>query len=395
MKCTRVDWGERSLFRILRSVVSVFVWVSIFVSLAENGALAESTYETRGLIVAPGESIQIYLKDNVEGDVPSLASYLDVSGGYGSATIQQAQIEAQAGRIDVDHGQVDSFIYTAPTSEGLDQIIVADLYGRTADPSREMAINIFIVNESDPSNSIFGKLGLYPSQIRVEEINPAIVYIPSVGAISGYALETPFTFDRLQAYTLATDGAARNLVIRNFMLSLAGSSDRHTYQAQKDCSRMLPGETLDAYIKRCLSGRTGPKPPVRGQKEVDTTEPQPIKGSVGTGPIPVSTGSTGGHLEGTGTVGWTPPSPIGGVGGGVTVGGGRNWNNTCTGTAYYDRQEKSWTRTTRQWDGRKWVIIKTELCTQTFISVLILCPPNDPVRQGPLPMGEPYCRVVK
>ena len=395
MKCTRTDWREMSPIRILRSIISVFIWVLIFVSLVEKGALAESTYETRGLIVAPGESIQIFLKDNVEGDVPSIASYLDVSGGYGSVTIPQAQIDAHAGMVEVDHGQVDSFIYTAPAAEGLDQIIVADLYGRTADRSREMAINIFVVNETDPSSSIFGKLGLYPDQIRVEAIDPSIVEIPSLGAVTGYALVSPFTFDHLQAYTLATDGTARNMVVGNFMFSLAGSSDRYTYQAQKDCSRMLPGETLDAYIKRCLFGGRGQKPPVKGQKEVDTTEPQPIKGSASTGPIPVFSGSTGGHLEGSGTVGWTPGTPIGGLGGEVTVGGGRNWNNTCTGTAYYDRQEKSWTRTTRQWNGRKWVIIKRELCTQTFISVLILCPPNDPIRQGPLPMGEPYCRVIK
>ena len=386
------EMSQAQLARIsVRFLLVALVALQVLCGLAQ--AQSSRDYDVRGLIVSPGETVQIFLNQSIEASVPATVEYRDNGGSSGLTTLAEAQVGAFIGEISIAQGQVDSFSYTAPLEEGFDQIIVADLYGRTADRSREMSVNIFVLDREHPESSIFGKLGVFPDQIQVEAIPQQQVFVPSLGTLIGHELVTPHTFDRLKAFVLA-DGsrAVENLRLRNFIFPLAWRGD-DTSQPQQDCRQMLPGETLDAYIKRCVFPRKSP--PIKGEKQIDTSDPKPTKPPVHTDTFPVGSTMNGGSTTGSGGISWSPPSATGGVGGSVSVGGSNNWNETSSCTSLADRQEFNWIRTTRQWDGRKWVIIKRELCTQDFYWFTLYCPPRDPFRQGPVPIGAPVCRVLK
>lgn len=399
----------------IRSLLVILIAVSTTAlsSLFSTKAYAEELYAVRGLIVAPGETIRIYLNQRIEGMVPSLLSYEDNGGAYGELELDRAQVDAHSGTVTVSSGEIDSLQYTAPMHEGFDQIILADLYGRFSDPSRNFGINIFVVDTSKGDSPAFGIPTQYPG-ISVENLNASVVSIPSLGQVSAYKLYSPFSFDGFEAYVPTNVGLKKNLVLDQFIFGLAGepfnrggsyapgTGNQNRQQQAKpikpDCSPMKPGESFDSYLKRCFLVDSGKVPPPNhGDKKTDSEQPKPIKPPVHIGTIPIGSGTSGGHVTGSGTVSWTPPSVTGGPGGSVTVGGGTSWTNTGNATGLVDDQEMKFRRITRQWDAvkKKWVVIKIEVCTQVFRWITIIAPPNPPLTQGPIPIGQPVCRDVK
>lgn len=404
--------GFNQVFSMWFSSCLTVFFVMAHSLLSPYRANADEPYPVKGLIVAPGETVQIFLKHRFYGVVPSLLSYDDDGGAMGELELDRSQADANSGTVVVSNDQTDSILYTAPMKEGFDQITIADLYGRMSDPSREFGINIFVVDNRNGDSPAFGIPSQYPG-ISVENLNSSIVSIPSLGQVSAYTLNSPYTFDGFEAYVLSSGGQRKNLILNQFIFGLAGETfgtraielagggvplaQRKLQQSQvkPDCSPMKPGESFESFLQRCFGIAPGTGGGANhGDKKIDDSEPKPIKPPVHRGPIPISSGGTGGHVTGGGTVSWTPPSVTGGPGVSVTVEGGSTWTRTDNATGLIDDQEMKFRRVTRQWDAvkKKWVVIKVEICTQVFRWITIIAPPNPPIRQGPIPVGEPVCR---